>query len=105
MNALVAAVPAVLALIKSLIPSLPGASAGVIASTIAVLEEYGPLAGAEYTALKPIVVGAIEALHANPSTMPEQLAKLRQMAKLYDQGWADSLARARAEDAADSDQA
>jgi hypothetical protein len=53
---------------------------------------------AECQALKPIV---IDALHAAPNTMPEQLVKLRQMARLCDRGWADSLARARAADATD----
>jgi hypothetical protein len=103
MNAIVAAIPAVMGLLRSLIPSLSSASAGVVSSTIAVIAEYTPLVIAEYKALKPIVIDAIDALHANPNTMPEQLVKLRQMAALYDRGWADSLARARAEDAADGD--
>ena len=98
-----AGIPAVFDLIKALTPSLATASTGVIGTVISVLTEYTPLVIAEYKALKPIVVDSIEALHANPDTMPEQLTKLRALAKQYDAEFADALARARAEDKADGD--
>lgn len=100
-----AGVPAVLELLKALTPQLSsaGASSGIIASAISVVTQYAPLVVEEYKALKPIVVDAIAAIAANPDTMPEQLAKLRVVSKQYDLEFADALARARAEDAADGD--
>lgn len=96
-----AGVPAVFELIKSLLPSLAtNALPGVVGSTISVLAEYTPLVIAEYKALKPIVENAITAIRANPNTMPEQLEKLREMAREYDLEWADALAVSRAGDAA-----
>jgi len=98
MTAISATVPAVLGLIESLIPSLPSAASGVIASTVNVLAEYTPIVIAEYQALKPIVADALEALAGEPSTMPEQIAKLRETGRLLDADFADALAQARAEE-------
>jgi hypothetical protein len=97
---ILSAVPSVIGLIQSLIPQLPTAAQGVVASTIGVIAEYTPLVIAEYKALKPIVTGAIEALQTNPNTMPEQIAKLREMSNAIDADFDDALAAARAEDAA-----
>lgn len=97
---ILSAVPSVIGLIQSLIPSLPTAAQGVITSTIGVLAEYTPLVIAEYKALKPIVSGAIAAIEANPNTMPEQIAKLRELSKAVDDDFDDALAAARAEDSA-----
>lgn len=96
-----AGIPAVLELIKSLVPSLASsASSNVVSSTVSVLAEYTPLVVAEYKALRPIVENAITAIRANPNTLPEQLEKLREMATQYDLEWADALAVSRAGDAA-----
>lgn len=97
---ILSAVPSVIGLIQSLIPQLSTAGSGVVASTIGVIAEYTPLVIAEYKALKPIVTSAIEALQANPNTMPEQIAKLRELSKAIDDDFDDALAAARAEDAA-----
>lgn len=95
------AVPAVFELLKSLIPSLATTtSTGIIGSAIGVITEYAPLVMKEYAALKPIVVDTIEAIRANPNTMPEQLEKLKAAAKLYDAEWADALEKSRAGDKA-----
>jgi hypothetical protein len=99
MSVLALAVPSVIGLIQSLIPSLSSAAPPIVASTISVLAEYAPLVVAEYKALKPVVAGAIEALAANPNTMPEQLAKLREMSRVLDADFDDALSKARAEDA------
>ena len=100
-----AGVPAVLELLKALTPQLStvAANSGIIASAVKVITEYSPLVVQEYQALKPIVIDAMSAIAANPDTMPEQIAKLRAVSKQYDMEFADALARARAEDAADGD--
>jgi hypothetical protein len=96
-------VPAVLELLKALTPQLSTAGSGIIATAVNVIATYSPIVIAEYQALKPIVVDAINALAANPDTMPEQIKKLREVSKQYDAEFAAALARARAEDAADGD--
>jgi len=100
MTAISATVPAVAGADRILIPSLPSGVVGVIASTVNVLAEYTPIVIPNTRRVKPIVADALEALCANPSTMPEQIAKLRETGRLLDGRFADALAQARAEDAA-----
>lgn len=96
-------IPTVVKLLEAITPMLPTAGSKVIATAVTLIAEYTPIIIAEYQTLKPIVVDAIAALAANPDTMPEQLAKLREAGKQYDAEFADALAKARAEDAADGD--
>lgn len=96
-------VPTAVKLLEAITPFLPSAGSKLVATATSLVVEYTPLVIANYQDLKPIVVNAIEALAANPDTMPEQLAKLRAAAKQYDAEFNDALAKARAEDAADGD--
>jgi len=93
-----AGVPAVFELIKSLLPMLPTASAGVVSSTIKVLTEYAPLVIAEYKALKPIVTSAIEMLANNSATTQEQIAQLRKISKEIDADFDSAVEKSRAGD-------
>lgn len=97
------AIPAVMQLIQSLVPSLSTAGPSVVGSTIAVLTEYAPVVFKEFQALKPVVLDAIEAMHGNSNTTQEQIAKLRELVKADDQEFDVALARARAEDQAAGD--
>lgn len=94
------AIPAVINLIQSLIPQLSTTAVpSIISGTVEVLTQYAPLVFKEYKALKPVVLDAIEALHNNTNTLPEQIATLRALVKADDDEFDAALARSRAEDA------
>lgn len=92
------AVPAVMQLIQSLIPSLPAAAPAIVNGAIDVLTQWGPLVVKEYKALRPVYDDAVNALEANDSTTTEQIAKLRAQVKIDDQEFDDALAKSRGED-------
>jgi cytochrome c556 len=92
------AIPAVMQLVQSLIPSLPTAGAGVVASTIEVLTQWGPLAVKEYKALKPVYDDAVEALEANDRTTVDQIKALRALVAIDDAEFDAALAKSRSED-------
>lgn len=73
----IAGIPAVFNLVKSLLPMLPTASAGVVGSVVSVLTEWGPLAIKEYKELKPVIADAIEVLAQSDHTTAETIATLR----------------------------
>lgn len=72
-----AGVPAVVNLVKALIPSLPSASASIVSSVVTVLTEWGPLIVKEYQELKPVVEDAIDMLEQSEHTTEETIATLR----------------------------
>lgn len=92
------AVPAVMQLVQSLIPSLPSAAPAIVNSAIDVLTQWGPLVVKEYKALRPVYDDAVAALEANDVTTTDQIASLRALVKADDQEFDDALAKSRAED-------
>lgn len=92
------AVPAVMQLIQSLIPSLPTAGAGIVTGAIEVLTQWGPLVVKEFKALKPVYDDAVTALEANTLTTSEQIANLRKLVAADDAEFDAALAKSRAED-------
>lgn len=73
----VAGIPAVFNLVKSLLPMLPTASAGIVSNVVAVMTEWGPLAIKEYKELKPVITDAIDVLEQSEHTTAETIATLR----------------------------
>lgn len=92
------AVPAVMQLISSLIPSLPSAAPSIVTGAIEVLTQYGPLVVKEFKALKPVYDDAVTALEANDATTADQIATLRALVKADDAEFDAALAKSRSED-------
>lgn len=93
-----ALIPVGISLIQSLIPSLPTASAGVIAGVIQALTAWTPLVIKEYKALKPVVVDAINAIENNSASTVDQVKTLRALVAADDVEFDAALAKSRAED-------
>lgn len=93
-----ALIPVGISLIQSLIPSLPTASAGVIAGVIQALTVWTPLVIKEYKALKPVVLDAIDAIENNTASTVDQVKALRALVAADDAEFDAALAKSRAED-------
>lgn len=92
------AVPAVIKLIEALTPQLSTALPEVVTSAVAVLTEYIPAVIAGYTALKPVVMDAIDALEANDTTTADEIKALRALVAADDSEFDAALAKSRSED-------
>lgn len=87
-----------MSLIQALIPSLPTASAGVIAASIEALTAWAPLVVSEYKALKPVVTDAIDAIENNSASTADQIKTLRALVAADDAEFDAALAKSRSED-------
>lgn len=93
------AVQALVALLEALLPQLGSASSPIVKATLDALLAWFPLIVAEYQALKPVVLNAIEALKSNGNITPEQLEALKTLSAQLDDSFDKAIAAAEAEDA------